>query len=218
LNWYSEHFHDPDLWEALGRSLVIAFCTGLITTFIGLWGALALHQWSFKFRPILQALSLVSLIIPELVLALSLLSWFSVLHFQLNLWTVVIAHVTLTLPFATLVMGARLQNFDNSLFEAAKDLGATSNQIVLKVTLPILKPSLIAAFLLSFLLSFDDFLVTFFTNGVGGDTLPIKLYTQMKIGLSPKLSALSSVMLLASSLLILVLFRFRGFELFKNKE
>lgn len=218
LFWYESLFADADLWQALMRSLFIAFFTGLITSFLGLWSALALHQWNFKFRPILESLSFISLIIPELVLALSLLNWFSILHFQLSLWTVVIAHVTLTLPFATLVIGARLQNFEVSLFEAAKDLGATANQIVLKVTLPMMKPSLMAAFLLSFLLSFDDFLVTFFTNGVGGDTLPIKLYTHMKVGLSPKLSALSSVMLFVSAALIFALFKFRGFDLFKEKE
>lgn len=216
--WYQKLFEDPALWKSLGRSLFVAFCTGVITSFLALWGALALHQWKFKFSPILEGLSYISLIIPELVLALSLLSWFSALQFQLSLVTVVIAHITLTLPFAILVISARLQNFDPNLYDAAKDLGATEEQILTRVTIPMAKPGLIAAFLLSFLLSFDDFLVTFFTNGVGGDTLPIQLYTQMKVGLTPKLSALSSLMFIVSIALILGLFQFRIFDFVKKED
>lgn len=205
LKWYGEVFSDPTLWECLSRSALIAFVTAAVTTVLGTLSALALDKWIFKGRRVLEAFSSLSLMMPELVLALSLLSWFALLGIELSLVTVVTAHVTLTLPFVTLVIGARLRGFDPSLEDAARDLGATETSVFTKVTLPLLKPALITGFLLSFLLSFDDFLVTFYTNGAGADTLPVKLYSMMKTGLSPKVQALSSLMLLASVGLVAIL-------------
>jgi spermidine/putrescine transport system permease protein len=147
--------------------------------------------------------------LPELVLSLALLSWFSVLHWELSLVTVVIAHVTLVLPFAILVIAARLTSMDASIEDAARDLGAGEWQVLSKITLPLLKPAIISAFTLSFLLSFDDFLVTYYTNGAGGDTLPVKLYALMKSGLTPKIQALSSLMLVFSIALVVILVKFR---------
>jgi spermidine/putrescine transport system permease protein len=149
------------------------------------------------------------LMLPELVLSLSLLSWFSALHWELSLMTVVVAHITLVLPFAILVIAARLQSMDSSIEEAARDLGAGEWQVLFRITLPLLKPAIISAFTLAFLLSFDDFLVTYYTNGSGGDTLPVKLYSLMKSGLTPKIQALSSVMLAFSICLVFILVRFR---------
>ncbi len=210
--WYEEVFNDPELWASLGRSLLVALGTAIVSTFFGLLGALALDRWDFWGKRSLQTLSLVSLMLPELVLALSLLSWFSVLKLELSLVTVTIAHVTLTLPFVILVIGARLKGLDRSFDDAAKDLGATDVEVLKRVTLPLLKPSIVTAFLLAFLLSFDDFLVTFYTNGAGADTLPVRLYSLMKTGLSPKIQALSSIMLLVSIGLVVLLVKLRGID------
>jgi spermidine/putrescine transport system permease protein len=212
FNWYSELFADSSLWQALVRSLAVAGFTGLFATLIGLASSLALDKWWFPLRGPLSALATVSLMLPELVLALSLLSWFALLHFELSLTTVIIAHVTLTLPFSTLVISARLRSLDRSFDDAARDLGAGEGLIFWRVTLPLLRPALIGAFLLAFLLSFDDFLVTFFTNGAGGDTLPVKLYSMMKLGLTPKILALSSFMLLLSMTMVGFLVRLRENE------
>jgi spermidine/putrescine transport system permease protein len=120
----------------------------------------------------------------------------------LSIVTVVFAHVTLTMPFAMLMIGARVAVLDGALEEAAYDLGASEIQTFLRVTLPNLKPALVTAFVLAFLLSFDDFLMTFFTNGAAGDTLPVLLYSLMKTGLTPKVQALSSLMLFFSTSLV----------------
>lgn len=205
LRWYAEIFSDPVLWEALSRSLLIAVFTATIATVLGTLGALAMDKWDFPGKRILRGLSTVSLMLPELVLALSLLSWFAVLHVELSLFTVVAAHVTLTLPFVTLVIASRLKALDPSYDDAARDLGAGEGAIFVRVTLPLLRPAMVTGFLLAFLLSFDDFLVTFYTNGAGTDTLPVKLYSMMKTGLSPKIQALSSVMLVGSVALITLL-------------
>lgn len=210
LQWYRDLVADPVLWSALGRSFEVALGSALIATILALIAALALERWVFAGRWPLRLLSTASLMLPELVLALSLLSWFALFKFELSLLTVIVAHVTLTLPFAILVIAARLQTLDASLDEAARDLGATETQVLTRVTLPLLLPGVAAAFVLAFLLSFDDFLVTFYTNGAGGDTLPVKLYSLMKTGLSPKVQALSSIMLLISMLLVMLLVRLSG--------
>jgi spermidine/putrescine transport system permease protein len=209
LSWYGELFNDPTLWEALSRSLLVAISASALSTVLACFAALALEKYVFVGRWPMRVLSTISLMLPELVLSLSLLSWFSVLHWELSLATVVIAHITMVLPFAILVIAARLQSMDASIEDAARDLGAGEWQVLFRVTLPLLKPAVISAFTLAFLLSFDDFLVTYYTNGAGSDTLPVKLYSLMKSGLSPKIQALSSVMLLFSIFLVTVLVRYR---------
>lgn len=210
LRWYDEVFQDPELWAALARSLIVAGGSAAIATVLGALGALALDKWVFRGRVSLRGLSALSLMLPELVLALSLLTWFAMWGIELSLWTVIAAHVTLTLPFAILVIGARLKGLDPAYDDAARDLGAREWQILVRVTLPLLGPSILTAFLLAFLLSFDDFLITFYTNGAGSDTLPVRLYSMMKTGLSPKIQALSSIMLFVSVVFIVILVRLRG--------
>ena len=212
FKWYGELFADQDLFEALARSAVVATTSSALATVLACAAALALEKFVFVGRWPMRVLSTISLMLPELVLSLSLLSWFSVLHWELSLATVVIAHVTLVLPFAILVIAARLTSMDASIEDAARDLGAGEWQVLTKITLPLLKPAVISAFTLSFLLSFDDFLVTYYTNGPGGDTLPVKLYSLMKAGLTPKIQALSSLMLLFSIIMVMILVRYRPKE------
>ena len=212
LRWYHEVFADPILWESLARSCLVATFAGLISTVLGLIGAIALDKWVFGGQWPLRALSLVSLMLPELVLSLALLSWYALIGLPLSLTTVIIAHVTLTLPFVILVIGSRLRGLDSSFEDAARDLGATETQVLFKVTLPLLAPAVLTAFLLAFLISFDDFLVTYYTNGAGSDTLPVRLYSLMKTGLTPKVQALSSLMLIASVTLIYILVKLRGLD------
>jgi spermidine/putrescine transport system permease protein len=210
LRWYFEVFSDPDLWEALSRSLLVAGGSAVASTVLGLLSALAIDKWGFRARAFLRALSGLSLMLPELVLALALLSWFALFGLNLSLWTVIAAHITLTVPFVTLIIGARLKGLEPAYDDAARDLGAREWQVLVRVTLPLLSPAILAGFLLTFLISFDDFLVTFYTNGAGSDTLPVRLYSMMKQGMSPKIQALSSIMLIVSIVLIGILVRLRG--------
>lgn len=207
LKWYSQVFSDQTLQEALLRSLGLAAASALATVILSTGAAVALQSERFAFSPLLNSLSLASLVLPELVFALSLLAWFFVVQFELSLVTVFFSHITFGLPFSMMVIRTRLKTLDPLVSEAAQDLGARDLQIFRKVTLPQILPALVSAYILVFLLSFDDFLITFFTNGVGSDTLPIRLYTSMKMGLSPKLNALSALMLLVTSILVFILAR-----------
>jgi spermidine/putrescine transport system permease protein len=147
------------------------------------------------------------MLLPELVIGISLLIWFVIINFSLGKISLIISHVTFTLPYAVILLTLAIEGIDKSLFEAAKDLGANNNQIFIKLTLPMLKPSLFGVFLLSFVISFDDFLISYFTAGAGNDTLPIKLYALMRFGLSNELKAISTIILISSIALTALLIK-----------
>lgn len=207
IEWYKIVLADSILIESLTRSLIVSFSAGVGAAFIGTFGAIAIARSQSKLKEGLEFFSTVSLILPELVFALSLLSWFFILKLDLSLVTVIIAHITFTISFVMLTVGARLTSLDVSIEDAARDLGANDWIVIWKIVIPLLKPAIVTGFILSFLISFDDFLITFYTNGLGKDTLPIKLYAAMKIGLSPKLSALSTLMFLFTLVLTVIFFR-----------
>lgn len=212
LRWYLEVFQDQQMQQALSRSLLIATTSSFISVCLGTLGALSILRTDFQFKKQLSALSMTSLVLPELVFALSLLSWFFVTKIPLGFFTVICSHVVFTLSFVLMILKTRIEGLDRSVEEAAQDLGASSWMVVARVILPQMKPALVSGFVLSFLLSFDDFLITFFTSGVGSDTLPIKLYTSMKMGLTPKLTALSCLMMLGTGCLSVLLVRSKSFR------
>jgi spermidine/putrescine transport system permease protein len=205
--WYAEILADGSILQALGRSVAVAVANATIATALGAAAALALTRTGFRFKRTLQGLSALTLVLPELVFALALLSWFAFLKLPLSLTTVVMAHVTFSISFVLLTVVSRLMSFDSSLEEAAKDLGARDWDILTRIYLPFLSPALLTSFLFCLILSFDDFLITYFTNGIGSDTLPIRLYSSMKMGHSPKLNALSCLMIALSGFLIIVLMK-----------
>lgn len=208
--WYRALFEDQVLIEALYRSLIVAVCASFLAALIGTFCALGIAKYDFKAQNLLQSLTFVSLAIPELVFALALLSWFSILNLNLSFVTVVLSHATFCVAFVSMTVTARIGTLDKFLDEAAHDLGARPFQTLTKVILPVLKPSIIGGFFLSFLLSFDDFLITFYVSGPGQDTLPVKLYSSIKMGLTPKLHALAVVMMIFSVSIILLLTRIKG--------
>lgn len=210
FDWYPEILRDEELLGALARSLSVGVISSLIATVLGATASIALARSTFKFGKALSGLSFLSLVIPELVFALALLSWFFLLKIPLSLMTVVLSHVVFSLSFVLLTINARVVTLDPSMDDAGRDLGASEWRILWRITLPLLMPAILSGFLLAFLLSFDDFLITFFTSGVGSDTLPIRLYVAMKAGLKPKLSALATIMLAISVFVMFLLVKVRG--------
>lgn len=199
FHWYERVFSNERWMDAMGRSFVIAVGTSSLATALGLGMVLSSRG---RLQKVLELFSVLALILPELVFALSLLSWFVVLKFELSLWTVLIAHVTFSLSFSYFLILSRFRQIDRQIFEAAEDLGAGAWALFVRVQLPLLWPSLATSALLCLLLSFDDFLISFFVNGAGSDTLPLALYSSMKIGLSPELHALATVMSVVSSVVM----------------
>lgn len=201
LKWYELLLQNSAIWNSCLHSFNIAFLNGCISTFLGFTAAYCLERSQHVIVRLLRFLVYSSLALPELVFALGLLALYALLHFQLGFISVLIAHVTLTLPFTIFLISGQLRKVDFHLEEAAMDLGASEWQIVWKILLPMLKTSLQSSFIISFLISFDDFLITYFVNGIGQDTLPVLIYTTIRNGTSPQLQALSVLLLLATTLI-----------------
>ncbi len=195
FRWYREVFEDNQFQNAAIHSLRLATLTGILSSVLGLVAAIAVGKTQFFGKKILGLFSLISLLLPELVIGLSLLVWFHILGLQLGFSTVLIAHITFTLTFCFYTMSSRMSEIDGSLVEAAADLGAFDGRILRQVLIPLMAPAIASSFVLGFMLSFDDFLITFFVNGVGMDTLPVKLYSTLRTGHSPKVNALASLLI-----------------------
>ena len=205
-------FMTGQLLEALGNSLIVAFSASLLATIIGTMLALAIHRGNFPGKRALDALLYVPVVIPEITQGVSLAIFFSILfdYVQgltgerpvLGFATIIIAHVAFNISYVVIVVRARLATMQGNLEEAAYDLGANHFQTFWRVTFPLLLPGVMAGALLALTLSLDDYVVTFFTKGVGDDTLPIFVYGMLKQRVSPEINAISTLMILASTLLI----------------
>jgi spermidine/putrescine transport system permease protein len=210
LDWYRAIFHDPQLAEAAGNSVIIAVTSALISTVIGTLAAYGMWK---RAAPVLSGSLYLSLVTPEIVTGISLLVFFQWifhwLHFQLGMATVIIAHVAFSIAYVTIVISARLKSMDPSLEEAALDLGATEWRAFWRVTLPILRPAIIAAGLLALIVSFDDYVITSFVAGVDSETLPMVIYAMARRGVSPAINAISSIIVVLFGGLILISERLR---------
>ena len=178
-----------------------------VATLLGTLAALGLHRFHFRGKNIFEALILTPLLVPEIVFGLALLVWFVALGMTLGKVSIILAHITFSVSYVILTVKARLYDSDLRFEEAASDLGATLWQTFWRVTLPLIWPGVASGALLAFTLSFDDFVITYFTAGVGSDTLPVKLYSMIRYGLSPKVDALSSLIFVFTFLVVFIVFR-----------
>lgn len=213
FEWYGRLLSDPTILQAFKTSLTVGVTATLIATVIGTTTALALSRHRFRGQTVADSAIYMATVMPEIVVGVSLLVFFVAVGFQLGITTIVIAHVAFTISFVTIVVRARLAGMDRSVEEAAQDLGASPLQTFFRVTLPLILPGVVAGGLLAFTLSFDDFVITYFISGVGSSTLPIKIYSMIKFGVSPVINALSTVVLVATLFLI-----FGGSRLLVRKE
>jgi spermidine/putrescine transport system permease protein len=204
LDWYRHLFENELIRRAVRNSLVVAGVTTAITTVAGTMVALALARWRFLGKAATQAALYLPVIVPEVVLGAALVTFFGVARMRLSLSTVVIAHVAFCLSYVAIVVRARLAGFDRSLEEAAADLGAGPWDTFRRVTLPLILPGVVAGALLVFTVSIDDYVVTSFVAGVGATTLPLQIYAMLKVGVTPEVNAVSTLLLLLTVVLIAV--------------
>jgi ABC-type spermidine/putrescine transport system permease subunit II len=199
LRWVTGLLSSDALWEPLFTSLSIAALSATLAVVVGVTGALGLVGRASRLPGAVQSLILLPILLPEVVTGLSLLLFFLMMRIPLGFWTVVLAHAGFSASFAYFIVLEQLRKLDPQLAEAAQDLGADAGTVFWKVTLPNIVPGMGAAWLFAFTLSFDDFLISFFTSGPTVTTLPLKIYSMMKVGVSPELNALS-LFLIAISL------------------
>jgi len=204
LDWYGELLTDTGLKRALRVSLVVAGASAVISTVIGTLTALAIVRRSFPGRNLLSTLMLAPLVLPEIVIAVAFLVFMVLAGVRLGYFTLIVGHVLVSVPFTTLIVRAAAASLDRRLEEAAADLGANELQVFLRVTIPLLLPAIFTAFLLAATLSFGNFIMSIFASGVGTTTLPLRIYSMLKIALTPKINALGTLMVLATVLIIVV--------------
>jgi spermidine/putrescine transport system permease protein len=207
LGWYAQALNNAQILGALKNSLIFAIAATVLATIIGTAAALAFHRYKFRSEAALTGLITVPMVVPEIVLASSLLLLFASVGLALGSLAVILSHVSFTVSYVVIVVRARLAGFDRSLEEAAMDLGAGPWRTMWRVTLPLIAPGIVAAALLVFSLSIDDYLVTSFVAGVGSTTLPVQIYSMVRSGVSPEINAISTLLLVATSLILYGSFR-----------
>jgi spermidine/putrescine transport system permease protein len=213
LDWYRRLLANAELFHAVRNSLVVAGAATAIAVLLGTPAALALAQparQDLRGRRATQALLYLPVIIPEVVLGAALVTFFGAVGLRLSITTVVIAHVVFSVSYVAIVVRARLAGLDPALAEAARDLGASPFETFRRVTLPLAAPGILAAALLVFTLSIDDYVVTSFVAGVGATTLPLHIYSMLKVGVTPEVNAVSSLLLAGTIVLIVAAHRLLG--------
>jgi putrescine transport system permease protein len=204
LRWYRALFNDAPMLEATTNSLLIAFCSATIATVLGTLAAFALTRLGrFRGRLPFVAMIYAPLVMPEVITGLSLLLFFVAINLDRGFLTVTIAHATLTLCFVAVVVQSRLVSFDRTLEEAAMDLGCPPVRTFMTVTLPAIAPAVVAGFLLAFSLSLDDLVIASFTTGPGATTLPIRIYSEVRLGVKPEINAVCTIFITVVAVVVI---------------
>lgn len=200
--WYSLLLNNDSLLQAAQHSLIMGVLSATCATLIGALTAVALYRYRFRGKPFVSGMLFVVMMSPDIVMAISLLVLFMLLGISLGFWSLLISHITFCLPFVVITVYARLKGFDVRMLEAAKDLGASEITILRRIILPLAMPAVAAGWLLSFTLSMDDVVVSSFVTGPTFEILPLKIYSMVKVGVSPEVNALATILLLLSLLLV----------------
>jgi putrescine transport system permease protein len=196
LKWYASLWSDQQLLDAAWVTIRVALLSASAATVLGTLAAIALVRGGrFPGRSAFSGMMSAPLVLPEVILGLSLLLLFVAIGFNRGFWTMTIAHITFTMCYVTVVVQSRLVSFDRSLEEAALDLGCTPARTFFQITLPLILPAVVSGWMLAFTLSLDDLVIASFTTGPGATTLPIKIYSQVRLGVSPEINAVCSILI-----------------------
>lgn len=217
FQWYVELFHDKQILRALENTLIIGFASAAISTVIGTMGAVGLYQSGKRLRNVLLSLVNLPMLNSEIVTGVSLMLLYTAMRIELGFTTLLLSHVAFSIPYVVLSVLPKLRQLDPNLSEAAQDLGATPRYAFWKVILPDIMPGVMSGFLLALTMSIDDFVISFFTTGMGVQNLSITVFTMAKRGISPKLNALSTLIFLVV-LILLIIVNAPEFRQKKKKE
>lgn len=209
LRWYEQLFFNSEkLWTSFLNSAVIALVSSVAATVLGTLAAIGIKRYRFFGRTYIQTVTFLPMVLPEVILGLSMLIFFSAVNIRLGMASIFIAHTTFCLPFVFLMVLARLDEFDYSIVEAAYDLGADERQALALVMIPSILPGVVSAFLMSVTMSLEDFVITFFVSGPGSTTLPLYVFSMVRYGVSPVINALSFILILGTMLFAYILRNF----------
>ena len=205
FQWYASLLENEQLLDAAWVTLRVAFLSSLIATVLGTMAALALTRYGRFFgRTLFSGMTYAPLVMPEVITGLSLLLLFVAIGFERGFWTITLAHITFTMCFVAVVVQSRLVTFDRSLEEAALDLGCPPFKTFFIITLPLILPAVVSGFLLAFTLSMDDLVIASFTTGPGATTLPMRIYSQVRLGVTPEINAACTILIAIVTVVVLV--------------
>lgn len=213
LKWYEELFRDREIREALINSLILSCSSCFLAVVLGTTGAIGIWKMSEKpeqyrgfqkLNNIMSYITMLPIMIPEIILGMVFLAVFSFMDLPFGMLTLIIAHTTFCIPYVFSMVKARLVGMDKSLAEAALDMGASPLQVFRDITLPLIMPAILSGTMLAFAMSFDDVVISIFVTGAKVNTLPVKIYTKLKTGVTPEINALATVMLLVTLILLVV--------------
>lgn len=202
LKWYRTLFADKAMFQALGNSLILGLSASLAAGVVGTLGAVGFDRVRPRSRRLIEYLTSLPLMTPEIILGMVFMAFFGMLGIPFGMDTLILSHTTFCIPYVFMLVQARLVGMDRSLAEAARDLGAGERQVFFTITLPLLLPAIVSGMLLSFAMSLDDVIISLFVTGVNVNTLPIKVYTALKTGVTPEINALCTLLLAATLLLV----------------
>lgn len=196
LKWYKELFSNTNLIDAFSNTIFVAVVSTIISTVVGTISAVGLYKYDFKLKGLVNSLLYIPIVIPEIVLGISLLSVYTLMKLELGLFTLLLAHITFSIPYVIVSVRSSLSNNISIQEEASYDLGVGKFKTFWHVTLPNIMPGIVSGATLAFTLSLDDVIVSYFTVGPGSNTLPQYIYSMIKTGITPDVNALSSLVLL----------------------
>lgn len=202
LKWYRTLFADKAMFQALGNSLILGLSASFAAGMVGTLGAVGFDRVRPRSRRVIEYLTSLPLMTPEIILGMVFMAFFGMLGIPFGMGTLILSHTTFCIPYVFMLVQARLVGMDRSLAEAARDLGAGERQVFFTITLPLLLPAIVSGMLLSFAMSLDDVIISLFVTGVNVNTLPIKVYTALKTGVTPEINALCTLLLAATLLLV----------------
>lgn len=202
LKWYRTLFADKAMFQALGNSLILGLSASFAAGVVGTLGAVGFDRVRPRSRRVIEYLTSLPLMTPEIILGMVFMAFFGMLGIPFSMGTLILSHTTFCIPYVFMLVQARLVGMDRSLAEAARDLGAGERQVFFTITLPLLLPAIVSGMLLSFAMSLDDVIISLFVTGVNVNTLPIKVYTALKTGVTPEINALCTLLLAATLLLV----------------
>lgn len=216
FKWYRELFADKAMFDAFVNSIVLGIISSSLAGIIGTIGAVGMSKTHFKANSLIEYISTIPIMIPEIILGMVFLVFFALINLPFGMLTLVLAHTTFCIPYVFMLVKSRLVGIDKSYVEAARDLGASEGRAFFDITVPLIMPAIISGMLLAFAMSFDDVIISIFVTGVSTNTLPIKIYTQLKTGVSPKINALCTL-IFGITLIFVILSKIIGSKSTSNK-
>lgn len=202
FDWYVKMLHNRGLLEALRNSIVLAVLSSTAAGMIGTLGAVGMARVNFKSKGAVEYISILPIMIPEIILGMVFMAFFAMLSLPFGMLTLVLSHTTFCVPYVFMMVKASLAGIDKSLGEAAKDLGASEPRAFWDITLPLIMPAVASGMLLAFAMSLDDVVISIFVTGARTNTLPIRIYTQLKSGVTPEINALCTIMLAVTLVIV----------------